>query len=176
MGDRSPVDPETFREAMSHLAAPVTVVTGRDPQGRPTGLTVSAVMSVSAIPPLVAVGVARASGCHPALVTGREFSVNVLAPPSRSTALRFATPGVDRFAGREVTAWQGSDLPYLGDAAVALRCSLERVVTAGDHDLLLGMVTDVCFPAVTVVPHPLVWFRRGFLPPWDAGAAGAAPG
>ena len=49
------VGEEKFRKAMGHFATGVTVVTTRDGEGRPMGLTVNAFTSVSLNPPLILV-------------------------------------------------------------------------------------------------------------------------
>jgi flavin reductase ActVB len=155
------VDGQTFRDAMSTLAAPITVITTVDEAGRRRGLTASSVASVSLEPPLLVVSVSRTSSCHAALVSAREFVVNVLSTRHRDLARRFATSGIDRFAGGEFTPWPDRDLPCLSDADVLIRCATYDVITTGDHDLLIGAVAEV-----RTTPHPdpapLVWYQRDF--------------
>ncbi|MFF8619150.1 flavin reductase family protein [Streptomyces sp. NPDC015350] len=150
---------QEFRDAMALLAAPVTVITTADGDGRPRGFTASSVTSVSLDPPLVLVGVTRGSSCHRPLIEQGEFVVNVLGVRHGALARRFATTGVDRFAGGEFEAWPGSGLPYLPDASVLLRCTLADVVPAGDHDLLLGSPAEVRTDGSS---GALVWYQRGF--------------
>jgi flavin reductase ActVB len=155
------VDSQTFRDAMAELAAPVTVVTTVDADGRRRGLTVSAVISVSLEPPLLVVSVSRTASCHPALASAKEFVVNVLGARHRELARRFATSGIDRFAGGEFATWPGHDLPCLPDARVLIRCASFDVITAGDHDLVVGAVEEVRVAGDTS-GDGLVWYRRDF--------------
>ena len=53
------IGPDEFRRLLSHFASGVTVVTTRDSQGRPAGLTASAFTSVSLHPPMILVCVAQ---------------------------------------------------------------------------------------------------------------------
>ncbi|MDH6113666.1 flavin reductase ActVB [Kitasatospora sp. MAP12-15] len=155
----STVDAQSFRDAMSLLAAPTAIVATRDADGQPWGFTASAVTSVSLDPPLLLVGIARTSSCHQALVSAAEFTVNVLGEQHQDIARRFATHGLDRFAGSGLTSWPGTALPCLPDARVLLRCTVAQVTPAGDHDLLLGAVTGIR------IGHPgrsLVWYQRTF--------------
>ncbi|MFE6848420.1 flavin reductase family protein [Streptomyces sp. NPDC057686] len=154
------VDGATFKEAMSLLAAPLTVVTTRDENGRPWGFTASAVTSVSLEPPLVLVGIARTSSCHEALTQVPEFVINVLGDEHRDLAGRFAARGVDRFAGTPLAEWPDSPglLPHVPDA-LALRCALADRITLGDHDLLVGRVLEVRMGGSG---RPLLWYRRAF--------------
>ncbi|WP_308356084.1 flavin reductase family protein [Streptomyces sp. ODS05-4] len=150
---------DQFRDAMARLAAPVTVVTTTDPDGRRWGFTASAVTSVSLDPPLILVGITRGSTCHQPLTTAAEFVVNVLADHHETLARRFAAHGVDRFAGGDFDTWPGTDLPRLADAAVLLRCTVTGVVPAGDHDLLLGAPVEA---RTSGSSGALVWYQRGF--------------
>lgn len=153
------VDGATFKEAMSLLAAPLTVVTTRDAQGQPWGFTASAVTSVSLEPPLVLVGISHTSSCHGALTRVPEFVINVLGDEHRELAGRFATSGVDRFAGAPLEEWPDSPgLPHVPDA-LALRCALADRITLGDHDLLVGRVLEV---RMAGSGRPLLWYHRAF--------------
>jgi flavin reductase ActVB len=153
------VDAQTFRDAMALLPAPLTVVTTVDNTGRRWGFTASSVSSVSLDPPLLLVSVARTSSCHPAVTSGRDYVINVLGGQHRELAARFATSGVNRFAGGEFASWPGSLLPYLPDANVLLRCVTVAVTPAGDHDLLIGGLAEV---RIGAGGSPLLWYRRAF--------------
>ena len=73
--------PDEFRRALGHFATGVTIVTTWDDEARPTGLTASAMSSVSLDPPLVLVCVSHKSQSYPSFQAGRQFAVNVLASP-----------------------------------------------------------------------------------------------
>ncbi|GGU41919.1 flavin reductase family protein [Streptomyces violascens] len=153
------VDGETFREAMSHLAAPLTVVTTRDGQGRRRGFTASSVTSVSLDPPLVLVGLSNGSSCREALLGAGEFIVNVLGEQHRGVATAFAEHGADRFQGLAFDTWPGTELPYLTGANAAFRCTRIRHVPVGDHHLVIGKLTGLVAEGTD---KPLLWYRRGF--------------
>ncbi|MGW0854212.1 flavin reductase family protein [Streptomyces sp. NPDC002690] len=153
---------DDFREAMSLLAAPLTIVTARDTVGRPWGFTASSVTSVSLDPPLVLVGMAHTSSCYPALSTAAEFTVNVLGSDHRTLARTFATSGADRFAGVRLEDWPDSQVPYLADVGVAFRCTAAQRIAVGDHTLLIGELTGLRGRGETT--SPLLWHRRNFQP------------
>ncbi|MFI1786443.1 flavin reductase family protein [Streptomyces rubiginosohelvolus] len=165
------VDARRFRDAMALLAAPVTVVTTVDTDGRRRGFTASSVTSVSAEPPLLLVGVTRGASCHQPLLAAGEFVVNVLGDHHGDLARRFASSGVDRFAGGEFEEWPACGLPYLPDAAVALRCTTAGVVAAGDHDLLLGTPAGIRGHGSS---GALVWYQRAFHTPVQTSQDGTA--
>lgn len=152
-------EPQTFRDAMALLVAPVTVVAMQDDRGRRWGFTASSVTSVSLTPPLLLVGLSHSSSCRPALLGTTDFTVNVLGAQHREVARRFATRGVDRFAGGEFGTWPGYELPCLLDAVAVFRCRRTAVLPAGDHDLVLGALVEV---RTSPADAPLLLFRRDF--------------
>ena len=87
---------EEFRQTLSHFASGVTVVTTRDGDGRPTGLTASAFASVSLDPPWVLVSVDRGANCHPALLGHGRFAINILTLEQEALSKRFASHSVTR--------------------------------------------------------------------------------
>lgn len=157
--ERPVLDSVVFREAMSLLAAPLTVVTTRDHDGRRWGFTASSVVSASLAPPLLTVGIAHGSSCFEAMVDAGEFVVNLLGEEQQEVAGRFATRGADRFAGMDCRDLSGTALPYLRDAHAVFRCTLADRFTVGDHDLFVGELTEVHMSGEA---RPLLWYRRGF--------------
>jgi flavin reductase (DIM6/NTAB) family NADH-FMN oxidoreductase RutF len=141
-----PVDAVEFTAALGQLAAGVCLLTVRDDIDD-VGTTVSSVMSVSADPPLIAVGLS--AGGYPAEVLAEIGScgVTVLAARHAIVASRFASAG--RPSARhllESVPWTrapGSGAILLSEGLVALDCRLDRTVAAGDHVLALLEVTAV---------------------------------
>ncbi|MFD3537939.1 flavin reductase family protein [Streptomyces sp. NPDC058662] len=155
----TPVDGDTFRAAMSLLAAPLTVVTTVDGRGTRKGFTASAVTSVSLDPPLILVGLSNDSSCRAALTEAEGFVVNLLGVQHTAVARQFASRNTDRFAGLDFDGWPGSGLPYLADASAVLHCRTADLLPVGDHQLLIGEVTGV---RVHGDAGPLLWHRRAF--------------
>ena len=59
-------DVSAFKLAFRRLAAGVSVVTGRTPDGRPVGFTATSLASLAAVPPLATFNMARISSAWPA--------------------------------------------------------------------------------------------------------------
>ncbi|MEU5437985.1 flavin reductase family protein [Streptomyces sp. NPDC020719] len=164
VGDSPPaLGSAEFREAMSFLAAPLTIITARDAEERLWGFTASSVTSVSLEPPLVLVGISQTSSCFRALSEAAEFSINILGSDHRDLAQTFATSGVDRFSGVRLADWPDSAVPYLADIAVALRCVVTSRMQVGDHGLLIGEPSAVRRQGTAGAP--LVWYGRDFRTP-----------
>ncbi len=149
--------PTEFRTAMRSFAAGVTVVTTRDGDGRPSGLTASAFTSVSLNPPLVLVCVDHGATAYPALRAHGRFAVNVLRREQEAVSRRFAESGGDKFDG--VPYHEGrTGLPLLDGALATLECRVVEAHEAGDHTIFVGAVE-----AVSVTGgRPLVYFHGGY--------------
>ena len=152
-------------EAWAAAVTLVTVADGRDD----VGATVSAFLPVSADPPLVLVSLM--AGSYPAELFGRadepvtRFAVTLLSAGQRVLAGRFAA------AGRPGARLMLDDVPHrrgpasgalIADGGLAaLECAADRLITAGDHLLVLARVTGV--PYVAGEGAPLIRFRRRYL-------------
>jgi flavin reductase (DIM6/NTAB) family NADH-FMN oxidoreductase RutF len=158
-----PVDAAEFATALRQYAAGVCLLTLQDDIDD-VGTTVSSVMSVSARPPLVAVGLS-ADG-YPAELLGDigRCALNVLAAEHAIVSSRFASAG--RPSARhllESVPWTRCDggAIVLCDALVALDCRLERLLPAGDHLLALLEVDGV--PVRNESARPLLRFRGRYV-------------
>jgi flavin reductase (DIM6/NTAB) family NADH-FMN oxidoreductase RutF len=158
------LDAEQFAAALRQYAAGVCLLTIRDDIDD-VGTTVSSVMSVSADPPLVAVGL-DANG-YPAEVLEAVgvCGLTVLGAGHAIVASRFASAG--RPSARHLlesvpwTRTAGSGAIVLTGAPAALECRLDRIVPAGDHALALLEVTDV--PVLDESIRPLLRLRGRFV-------------
>jgi flavin reductase (DIM6/NTAB) family NADH-FMN oxidoreductase RutF len=127
--------PDAFKEVFRHHPAGVAVITFRA-GGRPVGFTATSVISVSADPPVLAFSVAAGSSAHSLLQRARSVVVNFLAEHQAQLAARFATRGIDRFAG---TGWAPlpTGEPMLPGTTSWVRGRISQRVPAGDSLLLV---------------------------------------
>ena len=155
-----PVDREAFLHAMSHTVSGVNVVTTDGPGGR-FGLTVSAMTSLSADPPMLLVCIHRQSPLCAATHANHRFGVNVLADcqshvsgtfsghPERGVAYAFAPHDWDR--NRPVS-------PRLRGAVAHFDCDLEATHDFGSHTLFVGRVRATTGDGGT----PLLYSKRTY--------------
>ena len=117
--------PREFRDALGMFATGVAIVTARSENGQPLGMTINSFNSVSLEPPLVLWSLAQRSSLLQALTLTRHCAIHVLTAAQRPLAERFATRGIDRWAGVEhQLGLQG--VPVIAGAAdttIFLRCS-----------------------------------------------------
>ena len=159
-----PVDAAEFAAALAQYPAGVCLLSVRDGIDD-VGTTVTSVMSVSAQPPLVAVGLS--AGGYPAEVleeVGR-CGLTVLAAEHAIVASRFSSAG--RPSARhllESVPWRRaavSEAIVLDGGLAALDCRLDRLVEAGDHVLALLAVDDV--PVLNPRAAPLLRLRGRYV-------------
>ncbi len=159
-----PIDAADFAAALGQYAAGVCLLTVQDDIDD-VGTTVSSVMSVSADPPLVAVGLS-ASG-YPAEVLAEvgRCAVTVLATQHAIVASRFSSAG--RPSARhllESVPWSraaGSGAIVLDEGLAALDCRVDRLIEAGDHVLALLSVEDA--PVLNPDARPLMRLRGRYV-------------
>ena len=137
-----PIDPlvETARAVMSRVAASVEVVTMRDAEGNPRGMTVSSLTQVSADSPALLVCIGPAASMRPSFVTGQAFCVNVLSSDQVDLSVGFAFGTEDPF---EVFEWSpaADGTPVLAGTAAHLMCEVDRVVVFNETAVVLASVT-----------------------------------
>ncbi len=155
-----PVSADAFRDALRHFPAGVTLVTLRS-GGELHGLTVSAFVSVSPEPPLIAVMIDHRHRAYSMLeADGASFAVNVLGEDQRGLSERFSGPHEgDRFAaGLWTTAVTGA--PVLEDALAWLDCTVFSRHAAGSHSLYIGRVEASATPRAG--GRPLIYWNRDY--------------
>jgi len=136
------LDADTFRRVLGHFATGVTVITTRDADGRPIGMTASSFNSVSLDPPLVLWSLARQASSHAAFASARYWAVHVLAEEQETLSRRFSSRDIDRFAGLDWLAGHGGT-PLLAGCAARFECEIASLYDGGDHTIFLGRVLAV---------------------------------
>jgi flavin reductase ActVB len=154
------VDPDSFREALSHWASGVAVAAVREegPEegpdaGKVHATTMTAFLSVSLQPPLVLLSLGPGAQILPFLTVGKAFGVSVLGEEQARIASVFA----DSYPVGESPFPVGGD-PLIPDAPVRLSCRVHRTDEAGDHRLVLALVES----AEVDEGAPLIRYRRGY--------------
>jgi flavin reductase (DIM6/NTAB) family NADH-FMN oxidoreductase RutF/DNA-binding FadR family transcriptional regulator len=140
----------------SFMSGVVVITTSHD--GRPHGMTVSAVSSLSMDPPMLLVCLHSASGTQEAVRRSGRFAVNILAEHQGAVAERFARSGaVDKFDGVPVRSGH-TGVPVLDGALAVVECRVCEAVTGGTHRVFLGQVLH----AEATEGSPLAYFRGTF--------------
>lgn len=148
-----------FLDAMARLPAGIVVVSARLGEEY-RGLTASSLVSVSAQPPLVMVGLERESMTRAAVLETRAFNVSVLTRAQEFIADRFAgrAPAIDPQWRTLPHRLGGNGIPLLDGCAAWLECRLVQTLPAGDHDICVGEVVA----AAVGGGDPLILWDRAF--------------
>ena len=155
-----PAERPDLAAAWRQYAAGVALLTVRDDIDD-VGTTVTSLMSVSADPPLLAVGLAADGYPAEVLQSIGSAAVNLLRADQAILASRFSSAG--RPSARhllEAVPWRRapvSDAIVLDDALAALDCRVSSVVEAGSHVLVLLSVESV--PVLGPDGDPLLRLR-----------------
>jgi flavin reductase (DIM6/NTAB) family NADH-FMN oxidoreductase RutF len=155
--DLASVPEQDFRDALARWASGVTVVTARDAEGAPVGMTAASFSSVSLDPPLVLVCVARSAQSHDGLVGAPGFAVHVLGSAQIEMSARFARPDPGKFAG--VPDEPGPfGAPLLAFDVARLVCAHHSALGCGDHTILVGRVVSTELAGT----DPLIYCNRAY--------------
>jgi flavin reductase len=149
-----------FISAMARAATGVSVVTTGGIGGR-FGLTVSAMCSVSAEPPLLLACVNRKSPTVAAIDINGIFAVNVLAADHLTYAQTFSgRPESGRPFDFDTHEWMEgiTGLPVIPDAVAVFECEIETAYDAGSHRIFIGRV----LAARQGTAEPLIYCNRAF--------------
>lgn len=157
---KSAVKSEDFTRAMGAAATGVTVVTTEGVAGR-FGLTVSALASVSADPPLLLICVNRRNPCVAAITQNGLFAVSILGDTQSDVARTFAGRPVSGAAyDFSLHGWEKghTGLPILSGSAAHFECTVETIHDAGTHRIFIGRVVS----AVRGDSAPLLYANRSY--------------
>ena len=151
------LDARALRTAFGRFPSGVVAVCALV-DGKPAGLTASTFVPVSLDPPLVAFCVQWTSTTWPLLEGVPRVGVSVLGEAHDSAARQLAARTGDRFAGLTLEATADGAVLIDGSAAW-LDCSLDSVVPAGDHGIVLLRVHALTTRAEV---DPLVFHGSAF--------------
>lgn len=132
-----------MRAAMGRYVSGVAVVTTLAAGGRPAGMTVNSLTSVSLEPPVLLVCLTESARSTAAVRASGRFAVSVLAADQEPIAARFAARGADHFAGL-APVYEGHAVPVVPGALAHLECSVAGAMRVGDHEVIFGDVLRAC--------------------------------
>jgi flavin reductase (DIM6/NTAB) family NADH-FMN oxidoreductase RutF len=148
------IDPKELRRLMGQFATGVTIITTRDVEGRPYGLTANAFTSLSLDPPLVLICIDRKAETFSHFYASRCFVVNVLTDAQQDLSARFAKSGGFKFEGIAYET-NAVGVPVLDGTLAHLECALTETHEAGDHVIHVGRVENFAIRG----GRPLLFFQ-----------------
>lgn len=149
--------PSDFRFLASHWATGVAVVTTVDTGGRPCGLTMNAVTTLSLDPMQYLICIDNRASALPALLESGLFGINFLRADQAELSSRFAGKAADRFSD---VAYErtSSGVPMLDGIIGFVECVVHTAAPGGDHRIVVGDVRHIVVPG----GEPLIRFRGDY--------------
>jgi flavin reductase (DIM6/NTAB) family NADH-FMN oxidoreductase RutF len=148
---------EMFRKLAGHWLTGVSVVTTLDQDGKPVGMTMSAVTSLSLNPPQFLICVDNRARTLAAIVASGHFCINYLRQDQESLASAFARRGEDRFAALAHRI-EHTGSPVIEGAIAFIECKVNGVHAGGDHTIIVGDAVNGDAPG----GEPLAYFRGSY--------------
>lgn len=148
---------DLYRQVMGNWGTGVTVVTTKDKNGQPYGLTVSSFTSVSMDPILVLVCLDdRLSGLQ-FFKDSMNFGVSILSEAQQEVSRLFAKK--DTLRPPELYFNGETGIPLIRDSLVTLECETAEIYPGGDHSIFLGKVLAAELHGAMQGTNPLLYFR-----------------
>jgi len=148
---------DLYRQVMGNWGTGVTVVTTKNNNGQPYGLTVSSFTSVSMDPILVLVCLDdRLSGLQ-FFKDSMNFGVSILSEAQQEVSRLFAKKDTVRPPDLYFSGETG--IPLIRDSLVTLECETTATYPGGDHTIFLGKVLAVELHGAMQGAKPLLYFR-----------------
>ena len=135
---------EPFRQAMRRVASTVNVIT-LCVNGKPMGITATAMSSLSMDPPSLLVCINRAARVHEAMEKAALFGVNVLHHDHAHLAQMFADSRKQDLRFLSGWAIDRDHPPRLLDAQASLLCRRTDHHRFGSHSIFIGVVVKAFF-------------------------------
>ncbi len=131
-----------FRRAMRRVAATVNVIS-LTVDGRPMGVTATAVSSLSMDPPSLLVCINRAASVHASMADMEAFRVNILHRDQEDIASMFADRTMERLRFADGWEMSADEPPRLIDAQASVLCRRIDCHQFGTHSIFIGVIEDV---------------------------------
>lgn len=149
------VTPQQFRKVMGSFGTGISVLTASY-NDSDFGMTVNSLTSVSLVPCMLLVCVKNGSGTGAAIRKSGRFGISVLGLHQSKLSREFCGSDAQRWSACETDRVCG--VPLVRGALSGLVCDLDRIVPAGDHEIVIGQAVHCS----SRPGAPLMFFRGWF--------------
>ncbi len=149
----------SLRDAFGQFATGVTVVTARDKNDKPIGLTANSFASVSLDPPLVSWCVDKSSTRFTEFTDAKYFTISVLTANQQDASNLFAMRSWDETVFNDAQWFEGvNKVPQIPGVSARFHCETAHLYEGGDHIIIVGSVLEYESEA----DEPLVFFQGDY--------------
>ena len=149
-----------YRNVLGRFTTGVCVVSAISTGNVPIGMTINSFSSLSLDPSLIQWNLKKNSLCYPLFSRLRAYSISVLSQEQINVSQRYARAG-DHALSFDDYQVSESGMPFIKDSIAHFECRKWRKISAGDHDIMLGVV-DRFFTLTDA--KPLVFFSGKYCP------------
>lgn len=152
----NPFTERQLRDAFGYFATGITVVTTRDREDHPIGVTANSLSSVSLNPPLLSFCLDRQAFAAAHFADTGAFAINILRDDQEHLSATFAKPRLIDWS-QIVHEPGASGLPLLAGCLAAFECRRYASYDGGDHIIYLGEITAIHVRGAS--GDPLLYFK-----------------
>ena len=136
-----PKTEQALISAFRSFSTGIAVVTTRQKNNSPIGITTHSLTTVSINPPLLLISISKASQSFETFLKADHFVVNVLTDAQKEISDFFSSQSDKRFNLTDCDV-NSQNIPVLEGSLASFSCVKYRLVNAGDNLILIGRVTD----------------------------------
>lgn len=156
------VSEKDFRKVMGRFTTGVAVITTQH-QGKPVGVTINTLTSVSLDPPLVLFCLGKRRHVFPAFFENPHCAIHILSSTQQDLCKAFAHSLSHPWDGLAYEASQ-TGCPLIPGSLGILHCRREETYGGGDHVIFLNHVEDIHWEDAQTSKEktPLVYYQGNF--------------
>lgn len=150
-----------FRKMMGRFTTGVAVVT-TEYQGKPMGVTINTLTSVSLSPPLVLFCLGKKRLAFQAFSQSTHLAIHILSAHQQELCRSFSMPSSHPW---DKTSYKMSstNCPLIENSLGILHCRHEKTYDGGDHMIFLNQVEAIHWDHEENLQAPLIYFQGKFL-------------
>lgn len=146
-----------FKKIMGCFTTGVAIVTTQH-LGKPVGVTINTLTSVSLTPPLVLFCLGKRRITFPAFSEATHYAIHILSSDQKELCKVFAHSTGDPWE-RLPYELSSRGCPLISDSLGILQCRRETTYAGGDHVIFLNHVEEVLWEDHPENKDPLVYFK-----------------
>jgi 3-hydroxy-9,10-secoandrosta-1,3,5(10)-triene-9,17-dione monooxygenase reductase component len=151
---------QDFKKIMSQFTTGVAIITTQH-QGKPIGVTINTLTSVSLEPPLVLFCLGNKRIVYPAFFENPNYAIHILSSSQQDLCKAFSHP---REHPWEDVSYELNSIgcPIIPNSLGVLLCHRKEIYKGGDHTIFLNEVKGIHWEKGHEEKAPLVYFKGNF--------------
>lgn len=145
---------------MGRFTTGVAIITTQH-EGKPVGVTINTLTSVSLSPPLVLFCLGKKRAAFPAFMENTHYAIHILSAQQQDLCHAFARPTGHSWEKLTYTQSQ-KGCPMIPHSLGIIHCRREQTYAGGDHVIFLNHVEDIHWEESATEKAPLVYFQGTF--------------